>query len=502
MKDTPAQDSAPARRRFRRPRLFRNWIGLLGVLLAVSAVFAFVLLFAIDMMAPTSNPYMGILTYLAAPMFFFTGCGLVLIGYLLQRRNRKKTKGEPIPLILSIDLSRKRHQRYAVGFIALSLGFLLLTAFGSYQTYHATETVSFCGEACHEPMEPQFVTYQHSNHAKVACAECHVGAGATGYMEAKLGGVRQLYHAVVGDYNRPIKLLERDRGPTQERCEKCHWLEKYTGTVEKIYRYHLADEENTPWTIRMQINVGGGDPVKGPVEGAHWHRNIANKVEFFSPDHGKTIPWVRTVDADGKVTEFKSPDFTGVPEDHEIQTMGCMDCHNRPAHRFSSPNDAVDQALTQGRIDPEMTWVKMKAVEALTQPYADRDEAQKQIDAYLRAEYPDDKRVDGLVKEVKSIYSQNFFPEMKTDWRTYPDHRGHKNSAGCFRCHDGNHKAEKTEKTIKASDCTSCHTIVAQGSTSEELNQLSGKGLDFLHIDSEYEDYDCSDCHTGGNQEE
>ncbi len=156
MKDTPTQDSAPDaapksgyRRRI---HIFQNWVGLLGALVAVSAVFAFILLFAIDMMAVTSNPYMGILVYLIAPMFFFAGCGLLLLGYWLQRRHRKKTRGEAIPLVLSVDLTNKRHRKYAGGFIVISTGFLLLTAFGSYQTYHATETVSFCGEACHVPM--------------------------------------------------------------------------------------------------------------------------------------------------------------------------------------------------------------------------------------------------------------------------------------------------------------------------------------------------------------
>ena len=45
--------------------------------------------------------------------------------------------------------------------------------------------------------------------------------------------------------------------------------------------------------------------------------------------------------------------------------MDCMDCHNRPAHKFSAPNDAIDKAMAQGRIDPSMPWVKNNAVEAL-----------------------------------------------------------------------------------------------------------------------------------------
>ncbi|MCP5536307.1 MAG: NapC/NirT family cytochrome c [Akkermansiaceae bacterium] len=502
MSKKPNSDAPPSGRRLRTPRLFRNWISMLGILLSVSAVFAFILLFAIDLMAETSNPYMGILCYLIAPFFFFSGCGLMLIGYWLQRRHRKKTKGKATPLVLSIDLSRKSDQKRLIGFALVSVGFLLITAFGSYQSYHTMETVSFCGKACHEPMEPQFVAYQHSPHAHVACAECHVGSGATAYVKTKINGMRQLYHQTMGDFSRPIVLHDREKRPTQETCEKCHWRESHVGTVAKTFRYYLADEENTPWTIRMQINVGGGDPAEGKVSGVHWHMNIANQIEFISTDDGQEIPWVRMTDIDGKVTEFKTPDFDGNIADHTIKKMDCMDCHNRAAHQFKSPNEAVDRAMTMGKIDPTMPWAKMKAVKALTDPYADSTEALAKIDEYLRAEYPDDKRVETLVTEVQSIYKKNFFPGMKADWRAYPDNLSHKNWAGCFRCHDGNHKATTGDLKIKASDCTSCHIITSQGSTVEELAKYTPKGLDFLHIDSEYEDYDCAECHTGGNQEE
>ncbi len=485
------------------PRIVRNWVSLAGLILAVSAVFAFVLLFGLDLFARHANPYMDILAYVVAPGFFFAGLFLVGVGYLLQRRHEKRTRGEGVPLVLSIDLSRKRHRWFLGGFAAASVAFLFLTAFGSYQTYHLTETVAFCGEACHEPMEPQYVSHQHSLHARVDCVACHVGPGATAYVKTKVNGVRQLYHAVLGDFQRPIRLHQRDRRPSEETCQSCHWQQKHTGSILKEYRHYLADEENTPWTVQMMVHVGGGNPLQGAVSGIHWHMNLSNRIEFVQRgETGDSIPWVRLTDADGKVTVFKTADMEGEPSPGEIVTMDCMDCHNRPAHRFETPNDAVDKALANRRIDPAMPWAKMKAVEALTRPYADRDEAQSEIEAYLRAEYPGDPRVDALVDEIHDIYRRSFFPEMKTDWRTYPEHIGHKNWVGCFRCHDGNHVAEDGKTTIKASDCTTCHTIIAQGSRPEELKKIEPDGLPFMHIDFEYEDFDCADCHTGANQEE
>jgi hypothetical protein len=176
--------------------------------------------------------------------------------------------------------------------------------------------------------------------------------------------------------------------------------------------------------------------------------------------------------------------------------MDCMDCHNRPAHDFRPPNDSVDLAMRVGEIDSSMPWVKSNAVAVLIANYRTENEAMTKIDATLRATYKKSSGVDRLVAAVQKIYSQNFFPEMKSDWRVYPNNIGHKNWAGCFRCHDGLHKAEDGKSMIAASDCNSCHLILAQGSGAQ-LQQLDAKGLDFFHLDANYSDFTCNNCHTG-----
>ena len=85
---------------------------------------------------------------------------------------------------------------------------------------------------------------------------------------------------------------------------------------------------------------------------------------------------------------------------------------------------------------------------------------------------------------------------MKTHWRVHPDNIGHKISAGCFRCHDGNHTTDDGKQVISAS-CNLCHIILAQGS-GQQLQQLNAAGDDFYHIDSVYTDPSCAMCHTGG----
>ncbi len=487
-----AEPSSP-RPRF---RLLRNWISLAGVVVALGSFFAFLLLFGIDLFAHAANPYMGILAYVVAPGFTFLGLTLIVCGAWLQRRQLRQPAAGPPPS-LTIDLSRPRDKKALVGFIAGTALFLLATAFGSYRTYHFTESVQFCGQVCHEPMKPEFTTYLHSPHARVACAECHIGGGATWYVKSKINGVHQLLGVITGDYERPIKTPLKNLRIAQETCEQCHWPQRFAGNLDRTYAHFLADETNTPFTVRLSLKVGGGEAAHGGAQGIHWHMNLANKIEYIAADEKRlSIPWVRVTDASGQVTEFKTPQFTNAPAPGAIRTMDCMDCHNRPAHHFRSPNDATDQAMSQGRIDPALPWVKSNVVAALIQPYSTETEAVQKIAAQLRAQYPGSGKLDSLIAETHRIYTNNFFPEMKADWRAYPDHRSHKDWAGCFRCHDGKHKTADGKRSIKASDCNSCHTILAQGS-GVQLDQLNARGHDFFHVDASYSDFSCTECHTG-----
>ena len=106
-----------------------------------------------------------------------------------------------------IDLSRPRDRRILAIFAVVSVGFFFVTAVGSYETYHYTESAQFCGQTCHIPMEPEAVTSQQTAHARVECASCHVGPGVAAYFKTKVNGVKQLYHTVLNDYHRPIPCL-------------------------------------------------------------------------------------------------------------------------------------------------------------------------------------------------------------------------------------------------------------------------------------------------------
>ncbi len=492
-------DSSAPRRPFK--HYLRNWTSWAGIVLATSAVFAFLLLIAIDFMAGHRNPYVGILAYVVAPGFFLLGLVLIVIGVLLQRRAVRRAVRVAAPLVLKIDLSRPRDRRILAVFAAASVAFLFITALGSYQTYQFTESVQFCGQTCHS-MQPEYVSSEHFAHAKVECVACHVGPGASAYLRTKVNGVKQLYHTVADDYPRPIYVNEVNPRPPQALCEQCHWPKRYVGNVERIYHHFLSDEKNTPFTVRLLLWVGGGEPANGPEGGIHFHMNIANKIEYIATDDRLlNIPWVRITNPRGETTEYRTPDFKGDPKNFKIHRMDCMDCHSRPAHKVRTPNDAVDLALFTGRIDSSIPWVKSKVVNALVQPYKTKSEGLQKIALTLHQAYPNPVQADQVVNEAQAIYRANFFPEQKLDWRTHPDFVGHKNWNGCFRCHDGQHNSADGKKSIQASDCKSCHLILAQGHGAQ-LDQINPKGFDFIHIDSEYSDFACADCHTGGIQKE
>ncbi len=481
-----------------RATLLRNWLSLTGLVIVTGSLFSFLLLLVMDMLAHFSNPYVGILAYFIAPGFLILGVLLTTIGVLRERRKRVRSPG--LLTAVAVDLSRPRDRRVMGVFIVCAVVFLLVSAIGSYQTYHISESTQFCGQACHEPMKPEFTAYLNSPHARVACVECHVGSGAEAFVAAKVNGMHQLVCVFTGKYQRPIKTPIKNLRPAQETCEQCHWPKKFDGNLDRTYSHFLADETNTQFSVRLLLHVGGGDPTHGPPGGIHWHMSLANKVEYVATDDRRqVIPWVRVTDNKGIVTEYRSPKFNDDPAEYEIRRMDCIDCHNRPSHRFRAPNDAVDLAMTLGTIDRSLPWVKSNAVAVLTQTYDTEAHARENISATLRGKYPRAASVDALVKTVQTIYSENFFPEMKADWRAYPENIGHKDWPGCFRCHDGEHKSAAAKKKIPASDCSSCHTILAQGAGAD-LEKLNAKGNTFFHIDADYENFDCNSCHTGAFQ--
>jgi nitrate/TMAO reductase-like tetraheme cytochrome c subunit len=456
----------------RSPTLFRNYISFAGALIVIAAVVSLLLLFLIELTQSSNNPYLGIITYVVLPAFLVFGLLVILIGMLIERRRRRRSPDSAIPPYPKIDLNEPRQRRFAILILTLSLIFVCASAFGSYRAYEYTESVEFCGQACHTVMKPELVAFHATSHAKIRCVDCHVGHGAESYARSKLSGARQLFALVAGNYSRPIETPVHNMRPANQTCEQCHWPSKFYGAQLKTFNHYAYDEQNSLRQTRMLINVGGGDPSSGPVAGIHWHMNLANEITFIATDQQRqVIPWIRVKDRNGNVTEYfdrARPLSAEQIATAEKRRMDCIDCHNRPAHAYLSPDVALDQSFSSGRLDPALPYLKRQAVEVLNRPYKTEQEALNTIasglDGFYRTNYSQlyaqkTDTIKSAIGETQRIFKIYFFPEMKTNWATHPNNIGHLYSSGCFRCHDGEH-VSNTGKVIR-NDCNICHTVLS-----------------------------------------
>ncbi|HEX9780532.1 MAG TPA: NapC/NirT family cytochrome c [bacterium] len=496
----------------RRPSssLLRNPVSLIGLFVAaLSTAFGLPLMF-MDLFSRHTNPYLGVLIYLVLPFVAIGGAALVALGALWERRRRTRHAGAVVPPLPRIDLNRPRDQMLLGGALAAVMTLVVLLSVTGYRAYHFTESVEFCGLVCHQVMKPEHTAYQHSPHARVACVQCHVGPGADWFVRSKLSGLYQVYAAAAGTYPRPIPTPVKNLRPAQETCEQCHWPAKFFGAQQRTFNHFLADETNSPWRIEMLIKVGGGDPSVGATTGIHWHMNISKEISYIAADEEREqIPWVRVVSHDGAVREYMSTERPLSPQEiaaGEVRRMDCVDCHNRPSHIYNPPDQAVDRAFEAGRMDPELPYLKREAVRLLIAPYETEAEALDAILAGLAAfyqnTYPEVYRQKAVAirqatEAVQQIFSTNIFPEMRVNWRVYPNHIGHRNSEGCFRCHDGLHRSRDGRVITK--DCNACHTILAQGPP-EAMTALHLEEQPFQHpvdLGMDVTEFKCSECHTG-----
>lgn len=485
------------------PQSARNWLSLIGAVVALISFFMIVFLFTITAVFQQQATYIGLVIYILLPAVMVLGLLFIPLGMLRQIRKAGRGRAAGWP---RIDLSDARHRRAFTLFAVGTALFLFISALGSYEAFRFTESNRFCGRLCHSVMEPEYTAYQDSPHARVHCVACHVGPGADWYVRSKLSGLVQVYKVLAETYPQPIPTPIENLRPAQEICLQCHWPKHFLPNNLKRNVHFLPDEQNTRWEVGLNLRIGPHGAGQG---GIHWHIRRDVRVEYVAADEQRLeIPWVRYTDlSTGDSVEYLAEGIQGRPEDAEIHTMDCLDCHNRPSHRFMSPNDFVDEALLNGDISTSLPQVKTAAVKACRGDFTTQTEAEKGIAramrAYYRKNHPQvlESRSDMLqqaIQAVQDAYSRNIFPEMKADWRDYPDHRGHLMFPGCFRCHDGKHRSEEGDSI--GGDCSLCHDIVAQGVQEEGLTRVPvGQSLRFRHpvdIGGMWKD-GCSGCHQG-----
>ncbi|MBN2598611.1 MAG: NapC/NirT family cytochrome c [Marinifilaceae bacterium] len=494
------------------PKSSYNWTSILGASIAIIAFFLIVFFFVISVLFDQGSSYMGLIIYIVLPIFMVIGMLLIPIGMLIQiRRNKKQMFISEDMKWPRVDLNDQKHRNAFSLFVIISFIFLFLSSIGSYEAFVYSESVPFCGTLCHSVMEPEYVTYQKSAHAKVACVECHVGEGADWYMRSKLSGLYQVYAVTVNNYPRPIPTPLANLRPARETCEHCHWPEKFYPNRIKNEQHFLADENNTEWNIQLTMKTGPDHHTQKLSEGIHWHINPNVKIEFMSADNkSEYIQWVKyTNKATGEEYIFEDtmmePDSTFFA-DGKLHEMDCMDCHNRPSHGYLSPPDFVDAAMSSKEVDPQIPYIKLAAMEALKATYTTKDSADLLIKQtvlnFYKENYPDkgvehEANILKAIEGIKIAYHENTFPEMKVRWDAYPNHKSHMETQGCFRCHDNNHSTK--DGRVISKDCNLCHSITAQGKPDSLQMAFTNQKMEFIHpvdIGTDWKDYSCVDCHA------
>ena len=468
----------------------RSRVSLIGAMV-VTVIFPFLLgALLYDVIWGIRNTYFAALVYMVLGPTFITGLVMVFLGLFFF-------KGKEEVRLFTMDYLRdyftdptKFSRMRKLVFFAVFLTGINVFIFGllGYRGYTYMESVGFCGQFCHQVMNPEYTAYKNSAHSRVPCVECHIGAGATWFVKSKISGARQLFAVALDTYSRPIEVPVHGLRPARDTCEECHRPEKFHGGKLVVKDDFKPDEKNTRVQTVLLMKIGSaGDRAVSP-HGIHWHVAPENQIIYRATSWDRMeIPEVTLHKADGTKVVFKTADadakLKAAGDQVEVREMDCIDCHNRPTHVYQPVNVAINDKILSGAIPTDLPFIKRQALEVVQQDYASQSEARSAIASALNTWYKknyadliqkDPAKLEKAIAGVQAAYAQNVFPSMNIKWGTYTSHIGHEQDLGCFRCHDEEHVSESGE-TI-SQDCDTCHSLLAEEESNPEiLKELEGQ---------------------------
>jgi hypothetical protein len=455
--------------------MWRTPLGLIGVILTTVCATLMVFGLIIELFGLTDNIYVPLLAFLVLPGGMVTGLILIPLAAYLRRRQWHKygiAKDH-----LQVNLSDQKHRKMMVYFVVLTVIFFVLLSVIGFEAYHFSDSPYFCGEVCHQVMEPEFEVYKRSVHSKVVCVECHIGPGAQWFVRAKISGMRQVLAVITNSHSRPIPAPVEHLRPARDTCENCHWPEKFSGKRIKIFTHFSNDNQVSPEVNQIALHIGGHNPVTGDFEGIHWHVSKNVKIEYKAADTRRlAITQVRVTRPDGNQDEFIKTDVTLPPGTepaegelaNEWRTMDCIDCHNRPTHIYDLPEERIDFGLLSKKINPEIIGIREDSLTAISTTFNTREEAKTNMHNRLVELQTNRHGIDYVKRYAADLQKSsdylletwlgNIWPNMNIKWGTYGSHLGHQRADegwGCFRCHDEEHINSKGDSITQ--DCSTCH---------------------------------------------
>ncbi len=452
-----------------------NPLSIAGIVLTTVSGLSIVGFLVMEMAGAVRNPYVGIFAYVILPAIFVVGLAAIPLGMWLRRRKllRRGVSARERGRYPRLDFNSPRLRRLGTAVIVLTAVNALIFGISSLLAVEHMESVEFCGTTCHNLMEPEYTSYQDSPHSRVSCVECHIGPGASWFVKAKLDGLRQVWRTARDTYERPISTPLHTLRPARETCEECHWPAKHYGDKIRTFARFATNEANTPSYTVMLLKTGGGSLDLGRHGGIHWWHSYDNRIRYLSDEKRSEITWVELTNRDGEVRTYQREGAEAPAAEilAGARLMDCVDCHNRPTHLMAVPSRALDEEL---EIRPELAALPYYKREALAAVEGDGyvthvegvEAVREAVLAYYQEQYPDIWRerkqvVESGAEAASRVYARSYFPEMQTSWETHPNHIGHEDFPGCFRCHDEELATADGEHVISF-DCENCHAFLVE----------------------------------------
>jgi hypothetical protein len=352
--------------------------------------------------------------------------------------------------------------------VAIGIGLMVIAAVG-IAGWEYTNSDQFCETMCHSVHPEEIESHKTAAHARVHCVECHMGRNSTLKLIAmKPTHFKELWGMIVG-YERPLHAS--GMRPAREACEACHYPQTEHHDSIAVNKRYGTDPKSSEIEYRLVLHTSADAPreLDWKVSGIHWH--IANDVQYKAADvQGREIPWVQITKPDGTKVTYVDAETKLSKDDLaklEPRRMECFNCHNAVGHPFPNPADRVDEAIAAGKIDRALPSVKARALALIAETAGLSGlpaELSPKIDKIIAAN-SEKAAVPANLKEkeaqfqkvMKDILLSSTFDEKGLTWKSFPDHAQHKDTPGCFRCHNGKHLNDKGE-AIRL-QCTLCHNL-------------------------------------------
>ena len=198
-----------------------------------------------------------------------------------------------------------------------------------------------------------------------------------------MNGTKQLLEVTFDRYPTPIPSPVESLRPARYICEGCHTPARFVGEKLLVKSDFADDEKNTETQTVLVLHLGGLDGLSHltRIHGVH-----LGHIEYVATDPD---PHYHSLGAETQCRRLgdricRFGPKGGAPPQGERRVMDCIDCHNRAAHTFVTAEEALNRAMAEGAVSPDLPWVHKEDLELLKANYChDEVEASTQIPQQL-----------------------------------------------------------------------------------------------------------------------